>query len=115
LAIGQNTNPSLAHFAAAAKKNPTTNPLPVVIFAVASQKDFTQTRPHVPGTNPQIEGGAICPPIVLLPVLPLKLQEIPRGKKGGGGRRRISKTDEFHDATWESHISTSICLSLLLS
>jgi hypothetical protein len=112
LAIGQNTNPSLAHFAAAAK-NPTTNPLPVVIFAVASQKD--STRPHVPGTNPQIEGGAICPPIVLLPVLPLKLQEIPRGTKGGGGRRRISKTDEFHDATWESHISTSICLSLLLS
>jgi hypothetical protein len=115
LAIGQNTNPSLAHFAAAAKKNPTTNPLPVVIFAVASQKDFTQTHPHIPGTNPQIEGGAICPPIVLLPVLALKLQEIPRGKKGGGRRRRISKTDEFHDATWESHISTSICLSLLLS
>jgi hypothetical protein len=114
LAIGQNTNPSLAHFAAAAKKNPTTNPLPVVIFAVASQKDFTQ-RVDIPGTNPQIEGGAICPPIVLLPVLPLKLQEIPRGKKGGGRRRRISKTDEFHDATWESHISTSICLSLLLS
>jgi hypothetical protein len=81
LAIGHNTNPSLAHFAAAAKKNPTTNPLPVVIFAVASQKDFTQTHPHIPGTNPQIEGGAICPPIVLLPVLALKLQEIPRGKK----------------------------------
>ncbi len=79
-----------------------------------TERFYTNTSTHTWHESPNRGWSDMSPNSTAPGACPETARDSKR-EKGGGRRRRISKTDEFHDATWESHISTSICLSLLLS